>query len=257
MKAVCREQPGENLAGGYSDARAQHRSQILVKVRSAGICGSDIGAYKGVNPLITYPRIIGHEIAGEVIAVPTTKPFSLTGDRVVLEPYVYCGKCYPCSIGHTNCENLTVLGVHIDGGMAEYISIRVTSCIRRQTISPGSFCLWPNRSLFRCTRFNSPGWSNGEHVVITGCGQIGLLCALYALIVGAIPIIVDPVRERLTRAQGLGVPHAIDPVGEDSIARVFAKLPTAAWLKSSSRRPGTRAPCAIRWTTCPTLDASH
>lgn len=60
----------------------------------------------------------------------------------------------------------------------------------------------------------------GEHVVITGCGQIGLLCALYALIVGAVPIVVDPVKERLERARSLGVPHVVDPVGEDSVARI-------------------------------------
>lgn len=122
MKTVLLNKPGEIRIG---EAQNPQRSpnEVLIKVRSAGICGSDIGAYKGVNPLVTYPRVIGHEIAGEVIEVPADEVELTPGDRVILEPYVYCGHCYPCSIGHTNCcENLTVRGVHIEGGMAEYVS---------------------------------------------------------------------------------------------------------------------------------------
>ena len=122
MKTVLLKKPGEI---GISEIETTKRldGQVLIKVRSAGICGSDIGAYKGVNPLVSYPRIIGHEIAGEVVEVGADETEFKVGDRVILEPYVYCGKCYPCSIGHTNCcENLTVRGVHIEGGMAEYVS---------------------------------------------------------------------------------------------------------------------------------------
>ena len=145
----------------------------------------------------------------------------MTGDRVVLEPYVYCGKCYPCSIGHTNCcENLTVLGVHIDGGMAEYIAHPRHLVHKAPNNIPWELLPLAEPLVISMHAVHQPRLVSGEHVVITGCGQIGLLCALYALIVGAIPIIVDPVRERLTRAQGLGVPHVIDPVGEDSVARI-------------------------------------
>ncbi len=220
MKAVCLKQPGEiSLADISMPVRG--KDQILVQVRSAGICGSDIGAYKGVNPLITYPRIIGHEIAGEVIAVPDDETVLMSGDRVVLEPYVYCGKCYPCSIGHTNCcENLTVLGVHIDGGMAEYIAHPRHLVHKAPNNIPWELLPLAEPLVISMHAVHQPRLVSGEHVVITGCGQIGLLCALYSLIVGAIPIIVDPVRERLARAQGLGVPHVIDPVGEDSVARI-------------------------------------
>ena len=122
MKSVCLQAPGQI---GLVDLPTQTRQagEILIGVRSAGICGSDIGAYKGVNPLVSYPRVIGHEIAGEVVEVAADESVFMVGDRVILEPYVYCGRCYPCSIGHTNCcENLTVRGVHIEGGMAEYVS---------------------------------------------------------------------------------------------------------------------------------------
>ena len=220
MKSVRLNRPGEIFLADIP-AAVRGKDQILVKVRSAGICGSDIGAYKGVNPLVTYPRIIGHEIAGEVVEVPDDEIALVPGDRVVLEPYVYCGNCYPCSIGHTNCcENLTVLGVHIDGGMAEYIAHPRHLVHKAPNNVPWELLPLAEPLVIAMHAVHQPKLVAGEHVVITGCGQIGLLCALYALIVGAVPIVVDPVKERLDRAKSLGVPHVIDPVGEDSVARI-------------------------------------
>jgi L-gulonate 5-dehydrogenase len=220
MKAVRLKGPGEIFLADIP-AASRGKDQILVKVRSAGICGSDIGAYKGVNPLVSYPRIIGHEIAGEVVEVPDDETGLVPGDRVVLEPYIYCGDCYPCSIGHTNCcENLTVLGVHIDGGMAEYISHPRHLVHKAPTTIPWELLPLAEPLVIAMHAVKQPKLQAGEHVVITGCGQIGLLCALYALIVGAIPVVVDPVKERLVRAKSLGVPFVIDPSSEDSVALI-------------------------------------
>lgn len=96
--------------------------EALIRIVTAGICGSDIGAFRGTNTLVSYPRIIGHELAGIVEEIPADNPKGLKpGDKVIVDPYIYCGECYPCSIGRTNCcTSLKVLGVHIDGGMAEY-----------------------------------------------------------------------------------------------------------------------------------------
>ena len=220
MKTVLLKSPGDILISDIETTQRQD-GHVLLRVRSAGICGSDIGAYKGVNPLVTYPRIIGHEIAGEVVAVPDDEIGLVPGDRVVLEPYVYCGKCYPCSIGHTNCcENLTVLGVHIDGGMAEYIAHPRHLVHKAPNNVPWELLPLAEPLVIAMHAVKQPKLQAGEHVVISGCGQIGLLCALYALIVGAVPIVVDPVRERLERAKSLGVTHVIDPVSEDSIALI-------------------------------------
>ncbi len=220
MKSVRLKNPGDISLADIPVPR-RGKDQILIKVRSAGICGSDIGAYKGVNPLVSYPRIIGHEIAGEVVEVPEDEINLMPGDRVVLEPYVYCGHCYPCSIGHTNCcENLTVLGVHIDGGMAEYIAHPRHLVHKAPENIPWELLPLAEPLVISMHAVSQPKLVAGEHVVITGCGQIGLLCALYALIIGAIPIVVDPVKERLERARSLGVPFVVDPVGEDSVARI-------------------------------------
>jgi L-gulonate 5-dehydrogenase len=222
MKSVCLKKPGEiSLVDIPLTQRGE--GQILIKVRSAGICGSDIGAYKGVNPLVTYPRIIGHEIAGEVIEVPEDEIDFMPGDRVILEPYVYCGHCYPCSIGHTNCcENLTVRGVHIEGGMAEYVSHPRHLLHKVPSNIPWNLVPMAEPLVISMHAIKQSATQAGEYVVITGAGQIGLLAAQYALTIGAIPVVVDPVDERLALARTLGVTHTINPVTSDVVAEIKA-----------------------------------
>ena len=222
MKTVLLKKPGEI---GISDVETTTRldGQILIKVRSAGICGSDIGAYKGVNPLVSYPRVIGHEIAGEVVEVGAEETEFKIGDRVILEPYVYCGKCYPCSIGHTNCcENLTVRGVHIEGGMAEYVSHPRHLLHKVPAGIPWHLVPMAEPLVIAMHAVQQAEVKAGQVVVVTGAGQIGLLAAQYALVVGAIPIVVDPVDERLALARSLGVTHTLNPVTADAVAEILS-----------------------------------
>ena len=220
MKSVCLKQPGEISLVDIPTTR-RGDGEILLKVRSAGICGSDIGAYKGVNPLVSYPRIIGHEIAGEVIEVPDDEVELIPGDRVILEPYVYCGHCYPCSIGHTNCcENLTVRGVHIEGGMAEYVSHPRHLLHKVPDSIPWNLVPMAEPLVISMHAVKQSETKAGEHVVIFGAGQIGLLAAQYALTIGAIPIVVDPVDERLALARSLGITHTVNPVNSDALEAI-------------------------------------
>lgn len=123
IKAILLDKPA-NVSIKLVDPPIKKANEVLIKVESMGICGSDIGAYRGTNPLVTYPRILGHEIVGTIIESGIGMPEDVNlGDRVVVDPYIYCGHCYPCSIGRTNCcESLKVLGVHINGGMQEIIA---------------------------------------------------------------------------------------------------------------------------------------
>ena len=222
MKTVLLKKPGEI---GISEIETTQRldGQVLIKVRSAGICGSDIGAYKGVNPLVSYPRIIGHEIAGEVIEVGADETEFRVGDRVILEPYVYCGKCYPCSIGHTNCcENLTVRGVHIEGGMAEVVSHPRNLLHKVPENIPWHLVPMAEPLVIAMHAIKQAETKSGQHVVVTGAGQIGLLAAQYALTLGAVPIVVDPVDERLALARSLGVTYTINPVNCDAVAEILS-----------------------------------
>ena len=220
MKTVLLKQPGE-IGISEIEKTSRRENEVLLKVRSTGICGSDIGAYKGVNPLVSYPRIIGHEIAGEVVEVAADEKTFRVGDRVILEPYVYCGQCYPCSIGHTNCcENLTVRGVHIEGGMAEYVSHPRHLLHKVPENIPWHLIPMAEPLVIAMHAVKQSEVKAGEHVAITGAGQIGLLAAQYALTLGALPIVVDPVDERLALATRLGVPHVINPVSQDAVAQI-------------------------------------
>lgn len=222
MKAVYLQNPGD-IAIAEVERPLRGRDQILIAVRSAGICGSDIGAYRGTNPLVSYPRIIGHEIAGEIIEIPADETGFAVGDRVILEPYVYCGHCYPCSIGHTNCcENLTVLGVHIDGGMAQYFSHPRHLVHKAPDAIPWDILPMAEPLVIAMHAVTQPRTQAGEHVVITGCGPIGLLAAQYALTLGAVPVVVDPVEERLALARQLGIKYTVNPVASDALPAIQA-----------------------------------
>ncbi len=222
MKSVCLKRPGE-IALVDIPVPQRGKDEVLVRVRSAGICGSDIGAYKGVNPRVSYPRIIGHEIAGELVEVPDSETDLMTGDHVILEPYVNCGHCYPCSIGHTNCcENLAVRGVHIDGGMAEYVAHPRRLVHRAPTTIPWELLPLAGPLVIAMHALRQVKAQAGEHVAITGAGQIGLLAAQYALTLGAIPIVIDPVDERLALARRIGVLHTLNPASGDALAAISA-----------------------------------
>ena len=211
MKAVNLQSPG-SISITDIPKPLRRQDDVLIKVRSLGICGSDIGAYLGTNPLVSYPRIIGHEVAGVVEAVPAGETQLAIGDTVLLEPYVYCGKCYPCRNSRTNCcEKLKVLGVHMDGAMSEYFSHPRHLVHKVDGSIPWNLLAMVEPLTIAIHAVRRSRVQQGEHVAISGSGPIGLLVAQYALTLGAEPIMVDPVEERLQYAQKLGVKHVVNP----------------------------------------------
>jgi L-gulonate 5-dehydrogenase len=96
--------------------------EVRVRVRYAGICGSDLHIYHGMNPFVSYPRIIGHEFFGRIDKVGPGVDPARVGERVTVDPVISCGKCHACLIGRRNvCRNLSVLGVHREGGFSQYV----------------------------------------------------------------------------------------------------------------------------------------
>lgn len=220
MKAVKMQEPGKI---GIADIAMPVRKagEALLRVRAAGICGSDIGAYRGTNNLVTYPRIIGHEIAGEIVEIGENSKGLKAGDRVIVDPYLYCGHCYPCSLHRTNCcEDLKVLGVHVDGGMAEYMThpaemlVRVPDSLAWEHIPLAEPVTIALHSVHR-SRLKA-----GEHIAVNGAGAVGLLIALCAKAYGAVPIVVDVVQERLDFAQGIGIEGVINSTREDLLETI-------------------------------------
>ena len=198
------------------------KGQALVKVRAAGICGSDIGAFRGTNPLVSFPRIIGHEVVGEVLSIPEGNARGIkAGDRVILDPYLYCGKCYPCSIGRTNCcTELHVLGVHVEGGMSDYVAHPADMLWKLPDDMPWDLAPMAEPLTIALHGIHRGSLKAGEHVAIIGAGPIGLLAAMSAIAYGAEPIVIDVVDERLEFSKELGVKYTINSAKEDLAGKV-------------------------------------
>lgn len=221
MKAVYMEKPW-NIEISDVQMPKPKEGEALLRVKSAGICGSDIGAFRGTNGLVSYPRIIGHEIAGEVISIPENNKNGIKpGDRVIVDPYLYCGHCYPCSIGRTNCcVDLKVLGVHVDGGMAEYFCHPADMLLKVPDDMSWDIIPLAEPLTIALHGIHRLNLKAGEHIAINGAGPIGLLAAMVALHYGAEPIMIDLVKERLDFAKSLGVRYTINLREEDLVEKV-------------------------------------
>jgi L-gulonate 5-dehydrogenase len=221
MKTVYMEKPW-NIEISDVQMPKPKEGEALLRVKSAGICGSDIGAFRGTNGLVSYPRIIGHEIAGEVISIPENNKNGIkSGDRVIVDPYLYCGHCYPCSIGRTNCcVDLKVLGVHVDGGMAEYFCHPADMLLKVPDDMPWDIIPLAEPLTIALHGIHRLNLKAGEHIAINGAGPIGLLAAMVALHYGAEPIMIDLVKERLDFAKSLGVRYTINLREEDLVEKV-------------------------------------
>lgn len=196
--------------------------EALIEVEAMGICGSDIGAFRGTNPLVTYPRILGHEVAGRILKINNNNPKNLAvGDRVIVDPYIWCGNCYPCKIGRTNCcENLRVIGVHIDGGMREKFVHPAHLLHKLPENMPLASTPLAEPLTIALHALHRTETKVGEHVVIIGAGAIGFMAALVAIHYQATPILIDIVQERLDHAYKAGIEHIINPKTTDVIKRI-------------------------------------
>ena len=224
MKAIKIEKPWM-VSCIETEKPEPKEDEALIKIVTGGICGSDIGAFRGTNGLVSYPRIIGHELAGIIESVPSDpqknpKGFKV-GDRVVCEPVLFCGKCYPCRIGRTNCcTDIRVLGVHVDGGMREYFCHPADHLVK---IPEGMS--WEEAAMAEPLTISLHGVHRGavtagEYCAIIGAGPIGLLAAMAAQAYGGHAILIDLVQERLDYALSVGVEYVINSGKEDPVEKV-------------------------------------
>jgi L-gulonate 5-dehydrogenase len=190
-------------------------------VKRVGICGSDIHILHGKNPFAVYPRVWGHEFVGEVADTGAGVKSVKKGDRIVVEPILYCGSCYACRQERPNvCVDLKVFGVHTDGGCAEYVIVPEANA----HILPEGLN-WDEAALIEpftigaqaCYRGNV---QQGDHVLVMGAGTIGLTAASIAKLYGAVVIVSDLVDEKLNYAKSRGADYVINSGKEDMIKRV-------------------------------------
>ena len=175
MKALVMTGPGA-FAFEERPRPVPHNGEILFKVLQAGICGTDLHAFEGTQPLFSYPRVVGHELAVQAAELPAGNAAAgiREGDIVSLLPYLYCGKCIACRNGKPNCcTSLKVLGVHIDGGLQEYLSVPALYAIPAGRLKPADIALVECFSIgFHGVRRANP--RAGEAALVVGAGPIGI-----------------------------------------------------------------------------------
>ncbi|WP_239616739.1 zinc-binding alcohol dehydrogenase family protein [Cohnella mopanensis] len=171
--------------------------EAIVRIRRVGICGTDLHAFKGNQPFFTYPRVLGHELAGIIERIGDNEAGLAVGDQVSVIPYMHCGQCVACRNGKTNCcTSMKVLGVHIDGGMRERISVPVTHLIQTNGLTLDQTAVLEPLSI-GAHAVRRSGLLKGETALVIGGGPIGLGVMAFAKYAGARVIAMDINDERL------------------------------------------------------------
>jgi len=218
MKTIQLQNPGELR---LIDTAAPPHPPVgfaRVRVHRVGICGTDWHAYRGKQPFFTYPRIIGHEL-GVVVEQVNDPASSLNiGDRCSVEPYLNCGRCIACLRGKGNCcENLQVMGVHVDGGMREHVLIPAHKLHPSAKLGFDQLALVETLAI-GCHAVDRAALEKNEWVLIIGAGPIGLSVIPFAMAAGAKVIVMDisPTRLAFCREK-MNVSHTIRPDDGDAI----------------------------------------
>ncbi len=212
MKAIQLESPKQFRRMEIPEAESPGVGQALVRVHRIGVCGTDISGYLGKMPFFKYPRIPGHELGVEVLAVGEGVTNVQPGDRCSIEPYMNCGTCHACRKGATNCcAKLEVIGVMIDGGMRERFLIRAEKLHPSTTLSFDQLALVETLAI-GCHAVNRSGLQPGEPCLIVGAGPIGLSALEFVKLAGAKVIVLDTNETRLKFCRDvMGVEHTLQP----------------------------------------------
>jgi alcohol dehydrogenase len=198
MKAIQLEKPRHFRRIDIPEPSAPGPGEALVRVHRVGICGTDISGYLGKMPFFSYPRIPGHELGVEVIAIGEGVVDLKPGDRCSVEPYMNCQNCSSCRRGHINCcENLKVIGVMTDGGMTERIVLPARKLHPANKLTPEQ-CALVETLAIGCHAVNRGQSKTGESVLVIGAGPIGLSAIEFARLSGARTIVLDLNEARLS-----------------------------------------------------------
>ena len=197
--------------------------EVLIRVKAAGICGSDTHIYHGKNAFATYPRVVGHEFVGEIAGCGKDITDLPLKTPVTVDPVLACGHCRPCRIGRPNvCTNLQVLGVHTDGGFQEYIAVKRCNVY---PLPPG--ISWEKAALIEpysiAAQVKERGRITKEDIVlICGAGPIGLIILQMAKMIGAKTAIMDIVNSRLEKAATMGADLVINSKTQNVVEKMLA-----------------------------------
>lgn len=197
MQTLVLQAPGQLVLTEVDSPLSPKPGEALVRVRRIGVCGTDLQAYRGRQPFFAYPRMLGHELGVEVVELGELSTHIHVGDRCAVEPYLNCGKCIACRRGKTNCcENLRVLGVHIDGGMSEYLTVPVSKLHSSRLLTYEQLALVETLAIgAHAVERAAP--HPDDTVLIVGAGPIGLAVLEAVRPLNSLIVIVDRENKRL------------------------------------------------------------
>ena len=221
MKTIVCQQPGTFTLEDVSPPEAGD-GEALLRIHRIGICGTDLHAYQGNQAFFTYPRVLGHELSAEIVSIAPNDRGLHPGDRVIVMPYMYCNNCPACRSGKTNCcRNMSVLGVHVDGGMREEIAVRSDLLLPAGTLSHDEIAVVEPLAI-GAHALRRANVGPADTVVVVGCGPIGIGIMALGAILGCRIIALDTNPDRLAFVRdAIGIAEVVQ-VGEDAVAQVDA-----------------------------------
>ena len=208
--------PGEISFHTVPDPTAKE-DEVVVKIKRIGICGSDIHVYHGKHPFTKYPVTQGHEVSGEIVEAGKKVRNLRAGQKVTIQPQVFCGKCYPCTHGKYNlCEKLKVMGFQTTGVASELFAVeasKVTPLPEEMSFDEGAMIEPLAVAVHAVNRADNVAGSN---IVVIGAGPIGNLVAQVAKAKGAGKVMVTDVSEiRLSKAKECGIDFGVNITEKD------------------------------------------
>jgi 2-desacetyl-2-hydroxyethyl bacteriochlorophyllide A dehydrogenase len=223
MRALSLDAPGKLGIVALPDPSEPGPAEALIRIREVGICGTDYHAFHGNQPFFTYPRILGHELGVEVVAVGTEVRHLVPGDHCAVRPYLSCGSCPACLRGKPNCcLYLQVFGVHVDGGLREFALLPAASLHPARTLTFEQLALVEPLAI-GAHAVARAAIREDERVLVVGVGPIGLAVTQFALLAGAQVLVTDINQQRLAFCQDIW-PAAVCIDGREPIVEALEKL---------------------------------
>ncbi|MDO5141616.1 MAG: zinc-binding alcohol dehydrogenase family protein, partial [Eubacteriales bacterium] len=224
MKAICIKEPGKVIIQ-QMEKPVRGPGEALLKLLYGGICGSDLGSYRGGNAYVSYPRIPGHEFSAEIVEIDENDRGLRPGMIVTCNPYFNCGTCYSCRRGLVNaCTDNQTMGVQREGAFAEYITMPVERIYDGKGLDPKVLALIEPF----CISYHGVSRADvkpNERVLVVGAGTIGVLAAVAAKAKGAEVTICDIAPDKLDYAQQtFGLDHKLLNTSPEAFERGVAEL---------------------------------
>lgn len=244
MKTLILNQPGEFTLQETEFPHLQASDHALVRVRHVGICGTDLHAFEGTQPFFSYPRILGHELAVEIVEIGKNDRGLAIGDICAVEPYLNCGKCVSCRRGRTNaCVNLQVLGVHTDGGMREMINVPIRKLHPSHGLGADKLAIVEMLSI-GAHAVQRAKLEAQENVVVIGAGPIGLGTMAFAKLMHVNVIAMDINPDRLAFcSENLGIELTINALDnpQQALLDLLGEMPTTVFDATGNKNSMMKA----------------